>query len=152
MDSWLFYLPGKYTFKAPYSRVKIVKFIVYSVCECYICSIISFSVVAGIKRTWHMSFVCARIKIIGYVGFVSAHIICTWLCLWVHVCFAIWLSATCLVCISNFLLLVFLVCCLTHNSENSRQFYIWHSEQCWVISLQHKESTFNRFIIVSYLY
>ena len=42
-----------------------------------------------------MSFVCARIDIIGYVGFVSAQIICIWLCLWVPVC-TVFLAVCCI--------------------------------------------------------
>ena len=77
----IFYLERKYIYKAPYTREKIVKGIVYSVCDCFTCSFVSFLVVTGIQIMRYFSLVCAKIKIIGYVGFVPTHIICIWLCL-----------------------------------------------------------------------
>ena len=103
----LFYLQGKCTFKAPYTRERVIKFNVYSVFDCFTSSFLRLFIVAGMKRIWHMSFACVRIKVIGYVSFVFTCIICIWLCLWVPVCFAI-LTAVCLVCMSNFLSAVLL--------------------------------------------
>ena len=89
-----------------------------------------------------LSLVCTRSKITGYMGFFSSPIIYIQLCLQVPVCAAIlyslcasftcgfvygllyvlqfWLTAACLVCLSNFLSFVLLSYCFTHNSDNAQ--------------------------------
>ena len=85
----LFYLQGKCIFQPHYMRQKVIKFVVYSVCDCFTHSFVSFFVVAGMNKIWLISFIFAKIKIIGYVGFLSTQVACIQVCLQVPVCFAI---------------------------------------------------------------
>ena len=80
-----FYVQRKGAFKTLYTREKVIKFTVFSVCDCFTCLFVNFFVATRVKINWHMSFVCAIIKITGYVGFVTVHVFtiqfCLWLCL-----------------------------------------------------------------------
>ena len=72
--------------------------------------------------------------------------------LWSLICSAVW-AVKCLHCLCVKLSVIcFVIYCLTHNSDNAKHFYIWHSEQFWAIASQYKESTLNTFIIVLYSY
>ena len=121
-------LARKMYLERPFTREKIIKFIVYSICNCLTCSLVYFCVVTGIIIMWHINFNFAGIKIIWCVHFVFAQPTFIWLCLWILVCSAI-LTATCLIGESNFLWVVFFIaCCLMHNSYYAKQFYIWHPQ------------------------
>ena len=112
MDSCPFLLARKMNLQ---STLYNIKFIVNSVCGCFTCSFVSFFVVTGMKMIRHLSFVCARIKIFRYVGFIFPHIISIWLCLWAPICNAS-LAVCCMPsCMSNFLSFVLLsvVSCVT---------------------------------------
>ena len=117
----------------------------YSVCNCFTHSFVSFFVLTGMKIMWHMNFVYARFKIIGYIGFVSVHIVCIPLCLWVQVCTAI----LAVYCIPSFCIklpvICFVVYCLTHNPANAKQFFIWHPKQCWAITWHTKNLHLTQF-------
>ena len=100
----------------------------------------------------HLNFVCARIKIIGYVGFVSTHVICIWLRPWNPVCTV---NSGCLrhaqfVCQTSCDLFLSIVSHITLIIPSNCISGIL--EQYWAIAWHYKESTCNTFIFVSYPY
>ena len=112
----------------------------------------AFFIVNGFKIIWHISFAYTGNKIIGYVGFVCTHANFILLCLWVPIC-----STIVTVCYIPSLYInlpgnCFVVNFLTHISDFAKHFYIWHSQWCWANTWYCKESAFNIFIIMSFLY
>ena len=64
----LFYLQQKCTFKAAYTREMIIKFVVYSICDCLTHSFVCFFVITEIQIIWQISFDFAGSQIIRYVS------------------------------------------------------------------------------------
>ena len=106
------------------AREKIFKYIVYSACDCFTHSFVNFFVVTEMKIIRHMSFVCARIRIIWcmlvlfLLTLSASGFVCSYLCLLQCLLSAVYQFAhrTSFIC--------FVVYCVTCNSAYTEQFYI----------------------------